>query len=211
MSFPAIAQVDAYWEGLRAGRLMPARAEVDPRGLDTALEYAFILDYIGRGVGRLRIAGMHLNDLLGMEVRGMPLTSFFAPEARESVSRVLQDVVTRPQVADLSLVSPRGIGRPGLTARMYLAPLASAEGDAPRILGCLQSRGGPGRTPRRFEIEKQQSRRIVATARPYASDRVPDPHPEFAEPTRSFEHAGTPADARSSAPRSHLRLINPDD
>ncbi len=43
MSYPAIAQVDAYWEALRNGRLMPERAEVDPRGLECALEYAFIL------------------------------------------------------------------------------------------------------------------------------------------------------------------------
>jgi len=38
MIFPAVNQVDAYWEGLRDGRLMPERAEVDPRGLDSALE-----------------------------------------------------------------------------------------------------------------------------------------------------------------------------
>ena len=209
MSFPAIAQVDAYWEGLRAGRLMPARAEVDPRGMEAALEHAFILDYIGRGVGRLRIAGMHLNDLLGMEVRGMPLTSFFLPEARERVAMVLEDVVTRPQVADLSLVSPRGIGRPALAARMYLAPLASIQGDMPRIIGCLQSLGGIGRAPRRFEIEKIQSRRIIATAPTRTEAR--EPQRGFAEASGSFNRANARANGPSATPRPHLHLVSRDD
>ena len=77
LSYKAIAQVDAYWEGLRAGRPMPDRAEVDPRGLGDALEFAFLLEHVAPGIGRVRISGMHLRDLLGMEVRGMPLTAVF--------------------------------------------------------------------------------------------------------------------------------------
>mgnify|MGYP002713073288 CR=1 FL=1 len=57
--FGAIGRVEAYWEGLRDGRLMPTRAEVDPRGITDALEQAFILEKIapgwpgcGGGIGR---------------------------------------------------------------------------------------------------------------------------------------------------------------
>ena len=57
-----MAQMRAYWEGLRADRLVPQRAEVDPRGIERALEYAFILDRIAPGIGRFRLAGMHLTD-----------------------------------------------------------------------------------------------------------------------------------------------------
>jgi len=187
MSFPAIAQVDAYWEGLRAGRLMPARAEVDPRGLESALEFAFILEHIAPGVGRVRVAGMHLSDLLGMEVRGMPMTAFFAPDSRDQFSKILRSVVAEPQVADLTLTSPGGIGRPELTARLYLAPLASPDGGMPRVLGCLQSEGGIGRTPRRFDIEQVQKRRIVATM------GAPDPEPMPAKPRvdPGFAESGT--------------------
>ena len=84
--FPALREVEAYWSGLRDGRAMPARADVDPRGIQSALEYAFILERIAPGVARFRVAGMHLNDLMGMEVRGMPLTAMFVPEGRKEIS-----------------------------------------------------------------------------------------------------------------------------
>ena len=66
---------------------MPRRAEIDPRGIENALEYAFILERIAPGMARIRLAGIHLSDLMGMEVRGMPLTSFIdAARAGNSVT-----------------------------------------------------------------------------------------------------------------------------
>ncbi|MEM1421046.1 MAG: PAS domain-containing protein, partial [Pseudomonadota bacterium] len=61
MQHPGLSLVEAYWEGLRAGRLVPRRADVDPRGIDQALEYSFILERIAPGMARFRLAGMHLN------------------------------------------------------------------------------------------------------------------------------------------------------
>ncbi|MEC9102783.1 MAG: PAS domain-containing protein, partial [Pseudomonadota bacterium] len=76
--FQPIKEVEAYWQAIRAGRLVPRRSDIDPRGIERALEFAFVAERIATGLGRLRIAGSHLTDLLGMEVRGMPLTAFFA-------------------------------------------------------------------------------------------------------------------------------------
>jgi len=211
VSFPAIAQVDAYWEGLRDGRLMPERAEIDPRGLECALEFAFILEQIAPGIGRIRVAGMHLSDLLGMEVRGMPLSAMFTPDARDRLARTLTAVVTEPQVADLSLSSDRGIGRPSLTARLFLAPLGSGTGSMPRVLGCLQAVGEIGRGPRRFGIEQVQMRRIVATASD--SPRRPAPAtqrpamPGFADANGGFSYPKSPRPAA----RPGLRLVKSDD
>ncbi len=207
MSYPAIAQVDAYWEALRNGRLMPERAEVDPRGLECALEYAFILEHIAPGVGRIRIAGMHLSDLLGMEVRGMPMTAFFAPGDRARLGRTLEAVVSEPKVADLTLSAPRGIGRPSLSARLYLAPLGSGGGSVPRVLGCLQALGEIGRSPRRFGIEQVQTRRIVATASPQAAP-VPAQRPIMP----GFAESGQPYEPRRPLPsQPALRLVKSDD
>ena len=213
VTFPAVSQVDAYWEGLRDGRLMPDRSEVDPRGLETALRYAFIAEYIGRGIGRIRVAGMHLNDLLGMEVRGMPLTAFFAPEARERFETVLEEVVTRPRVADLTLRAERGIGRPGFQARMYLAPLGADWTETPRVLGCLESHGSIGRTPRRFVIEAAQMRRLVASA-PAGTTPSPAPKqrqrpvvPGFAEPSVAFKRFAPSEQETTGVARPALRLV----
>lgn len=207
VNFPAISQVDAYWEGLRGTRPMPDRAEVDPRGLESALEFACMLECIAPGVARIRIAGMHLNDLLGMEVRGMPLTALFEPAARERVGQVLNRVVTSAHVADLRLSSGRGVGRPPLTARLYLAPLGNRGQANGRILGCLQSDGRVGRTPRRFSIDQAHMRRIVSSAR---QEPMPAPAPpatpaafEIAEDAAVFAHA-PPGTGRQGP---HLRLV----
>ena len=94
--FSPLAQVEAYWEALRGTRLMPSRAEIDPRGIEQALEYSFIVERIAPGIARMRIAGSHLSDLMGMEVRGMPLTSFITPGSRRQVSDTLEEVFETP-------------------------------------------------------------------------------------------------------------------
>ncbi|NCU21311.1 PAS domain-containing protein, partial [Candidatus Falkowbacteria bacterium] len=86
----ALADLRSYWEALRQGRPVPARAEVDPRGIERALDYTFLLERIAPGMGRFRLAGMHLNDLMGMEVRGMPLSTFFAPLSRKPAAELLE-------------------------------------------------------------------------------------------------------------------------
>lgn len=159
--FSAIKSVEAYWEGLRNGRPVPSRAEIDPRGMQDALEYAFILERIAPGVARFRLAGMHLTDLMGMEVRGMPLSAMLVPEARARMSEVLEAVCETPQVTTVTLKSDHGIGRAALDAQLLLCPLKSDLGDVNRILGCLQSAGEIGRQPRRFNITDVSTRPLL--------------------------------------------------
>ena len=66
-------------------RAVPMRSDVDPRGIERSLEHAFILERIAPQMARFRLAGMHLTDLMGMEVRGMPTTALFAPAARAAL------------------------------------------------------------------------------------------------------------------------------
>lgn len=207
VTYPAVTQVDAYWEGLRKGRPMPERAEVDPRGLESALQFAFMLEQVAPGVARIRVAGMHLSDLLGMEVRGMPLSAFFEPSARQRFGEILDKVVAEPQVAELRLSSDRGIGRPALEAGLYLAPLSNGGLGHPRILGCLQSDGQIGRAPRRFTIAQVHLRRIVAAAggqAPAPAAAAPEKN-QLAEPAAHFRHA--PA---RSGEKPKLRLVKSD-
>ncbi|MCB2111761.1 MAG: PAS domain-containing protein, partial [Rhodobacteraceae bacterium] len=70
MRFHSISVVRAYWEALRAGREVPYRSEIDPRGIESALEHTFVLERIAPRIARFRLAGVHLCDLMGMEVRG---------------------------------------------------------------------------------------------------------------------------------------------
>ena len=86
---PALARIEAYWTEIRAGRLVPARSEIDPRGLEGVLGHAFILERLTTGLARLRIAGSHMTELLGMETRGLPLSTIFAAEARDTLADAL--------------------------------------------------------------------------------------------------------------------------
>lgn len=150
--FPHISEVEAYWQALRGTRLAPTRSEVDPRGIARALERAFILERVAPGIGRLRIAGTHLADLMGMEVRGMPLSAFIVPDARLDLSIALEIVFTRPSAVCLTLKSDGGIGKPPLDARLLMLPLRDAMGAMTRVLGCFDTLGPLGRAPRRFAI-----------------------------------------------------------
>lgn len=215
---PALSLVEAYWEGLREGRLVPRRAEVDPRGIDQALEYAFILERIAPGMARFRLAGMHLNDLMGMEVRGMPLTSFFVPDARSLISETLEHVFEEPATARLSLAGESGLGKPDLEAELLLLPLKSDLGDISRVLGCLVARGDIGRTPRRFSITETRRNPLLRDIPEDYLDhctepplREPDPEPlGFLEPVLPFQHDRShkpDSSAPLRAERPYLKLV----
>jgi len=209
--YAPLSVVEAYWEALRGGREMPKRAEIDPRGIESALEYAFILERVAPGVARMRIAGSHLHTLMGMEARGMPVTSFFEHECRLRVAGLLEEVFQTPGSADINMYSAAILGQPALEARMILLPLKSDLGDVSRILGCLVSIGELGTVSRRFDIHSSRLRPLgtAKTAHVQAPPKLRSPAPEgFAERKSDFGPApevlrGTPTTKRPA----YLRLV----
>lgn len=214
--FPVINQVEAYWQGLRMGRIVPQRSEIDPRGIERALEYTFVLERIAPGLARFRLNGMHLNDLLGMEVRGMPFTSFFTPTARIMVTDTLEAVFDGPQVAELTLTAERGIGKPAMDAKVILLPLRSDLGEITRIIGCLVSQGPIGRAPRRFDVADVRMKALTAGHTPVEATATktllePAPLKGFAEPgipfVTSLEESDAGDEKGPDDTRPTLRLV----
>ena len=150
--FALLAQVRAYWQGLRQDGALTARNTIDPRGIAEALESTSLLERVAKGVARFRIAGMHLHDLIGMDVRGMPLSTLFDPAGRNRLSEGLEAVFTTPAVLEIWLEAERGLGRPRLEGRILVLPLSDAQGQTTLALGCLAMSGALGRAPRRFAI-----------------------------------------------------------
>lgn len=146
----------AYWTSMRRAGDVPLRAEIDPRGIEALLSNTFVAEKIAPGLARLRIAGTHLGDLMGMDVRGMPLSALIAPQSRTDLADALVDVFDRPAVARMQLAAPGGFGRPALTGTLVIAPLRSDLGDISRAMGCLVTSGTPGRAPRRFSLSDTQ-------------------------------------------------------
>ena len=185
-----IAAFRGYWTKMRQGGMVPRRADIDPRGIEPLLAEAFVAERIAPGLARLRIAGNHLTDLMGMEVRGMPLSSFILPEHRDGLADLLVDLFDAPALLDLELTS-KGAGRGGaLTGRMVLMPLRSDLGDVSRALGCLVTEGPLGREPHRFAITR-------SSVKPIAQAAAQQPGPEV-----SADEA-----APLAGERPYLRLV----
>ena len=206
-----VSFVRDYWWSLRRGRAIPARADVDPAGLRAALDHAFILERVAPGAARFRLAGRHLIDLMGMEVRGMPLCSILHAGSRGRLSDILEAVFKAPQIAELDLLSPATYARPELNARLLLLPLRSDLGDVTRALGCLAAEGEIGSCPRRFDIVADRAAPVIEGA------RVLTPSPSavgFAEPPAPWQPAAPrPAIAEAETPeerRARFRVISTD-
>lgn len=165
------AEMRGYWEALRQDGSLPRRADLDPRGLKHCLHQTMIAEQIAPGLARLRLAGSVFTDLMGMEVRGMPLSALFDPMARADLEKVLVAVFSGGTAATLLLEAERGLGSPALTAQLMLLPMLGEFGDVDLILGALALRGTAGRTPRRFHI-LHVKREVLGDAPPRPTARV---------------------------------------
>ncbi|MCV2889963.1 PAS domain-containing protein [Ruegeria aquimaris] len=177
-SVSPIRQAEAYWSALRRHGDVPNRSDIDPRGLENILEYTFILERIAPGVARFRLAGNHLSRIVGMEVRGMPMTALFSAMARAEAAATLEHIFLAPAIAELSLISgtnSRAVSQ--VEARAILLPLKNDLGEISRALGVLVADGPLGAGGLRFDIAGSNLRKL--DIRP---DRSPaEPVPGLAE------------------------------
>lgn len=204
-----LAAFQSYWNSMRKGGDVPRRSDIDPRGIEALLENAMIAERIAPGLARLRIAGSHLSDLMGMEVRGMPVSAFIAPEHRDELADALTELFERPAIIKLQLRAEGGIGRPALTGQMMLLPLRSDLGDISRALGCLVTQGGLGRAPRRFHISSQSVTRITLPQQRPAPLDVPVAQ-GLAEAPAIFDAKNVAPALHSASERPYLRLVKSD-
>lgn len=199
----------SYWSSMRRDGDVPLRTEIDPRGIESLLSNAFIAEKVAPGIARLRIAGTHLSDVMGMEVRGMPLSALIAPEDRAQLADAMVELFERPAQLRIELEAPGGIRRDALSATLVILPLRSDLGDISRALGCFVSTGAIGSTPRRFRIVECKVTPIDLSqeTRPgFSEDQVPyqapDPH--------SMQAAEEAPPERHPSERPYLRLVHSD-
>ena len=199
-----IDRIASYWNSVRGTRLVPSRCEIDPRGLDGILGHAFILERITGGLARFRIAGSHLTELTGLELRQMPLSALFLPSSREILADALEAVFDEPAIVRMGISSPGGFGRPPLQGELILLPLRSDLGDIDRVLGGIVFEGRIGRSQRRIEIVSQSRKSLTGYAGPMHSGLRPE-RLNPATPMRTESTGLLPHDRRIA--RGHLRLV----
>ncbi|EPX79053.1 PAS domain-containing protein [Litoreibacter arenae] len=203
----ALSEMRSYWESLRGGRLVPLRSEIDPREITGALEYGFILERLQPGAIRFRLAGMHLNDLMGMEVRGMPLRSFISPSSRARFSAMLERVFTQPEIHEYIMISEDTNGSL-LRARLLILPLKSDGGKVDRAIGCFTTEGVVGLAPRRFRVQETRVTSLINGEQ----TREVSPEEQHVKDTplaSGFGETQQPFTAQAGCPEGgpHLRLV----
>ncbi|MHA3913719.1 PAS domain-containing protein [Halovulum sp. GXIMD14793] len=212
MTSDILQNLRSYWDSLRDGRLAPFRAELDPRQFEDALENMFILEQLNPTQLRVRLAGMALCEMMGMEVRGMPPEAMMAADNREAFSQHLNTVLNTPAVMELQLTATGGDGQQ-TNATMLLLPLRSDFGEVTRVLGCVVTEERIAAAPVHFAIQSVDQTVVRdVTAEPpaavpgFAEDSAPFRHPDSAPTLRSVQ--GNSDESRRSEPRrGHLRII----
>lgn len=202
-----LAQFVTYWHSMRRGSDVPLRTEIDPRGIEALLGHAFIAEKIAPGLARLRIAGAHLSEVMGMEVRGMPLSALIEPEDRQQLADAIVELFERPAQIRIELASPGGIRRAPMTATLLILPLRSDLGDISRALGCFVSNGPIGATPRRFRVTECQVDPIDLTGEEATTGFAETQSPFRA--SQAEDSPAAPASIRQSpSERPYLRLVH---
>lgn len=137
----AFRLVEGYWSSLRENGALPKRSQVHPRALSDVLAHVFILERVALGVARFRVAGAQLMKLAGLDVRGMPISTFFHTTGRPGIATALEACFDRPAVIEATLIA-RSVKRgPDVQGQMILLPLRSDTGEVSRILGAVQMSG----------------------------------------------------------------------
>jgi hypothetical protein len=173
-----------YWNRLRAGRKTPLRSDIDPRDMACDARNLFILENLGRGNIRFRLAGTAIVDAFGMELRGMNARAIMATGSRESFTALINETLEDPGVGYARL---RNAADESGIWEINLLPLRSDFGAVDRVIGCLHPLvGTPGKNagaPLRFRIEHMSVDPIEAAIPEVGT---PAPFAGLAEPGKSF-------------------------
>lgn len=131
----AITALERYWRQIRGARILPVRSEVDPSQIDTALPHAFIAERLAPGVTRMRACGRRLNDMIHVDGRGMPLSTFFTLGARSELVAEVELAFNGPALVEIPLAAELDADRE--IGRLLLLPLEGANGAVDRLMGAI--------------------------------------------------------------------------
>ncbi len=198
-----LRQVEAYWEGLRPFGGLPTRDQINPRGLDSALDYAFLLDKPSTGECTFRLGGERLGDILGIALDRVPLLAMLSQADQPTLRSALNSVFEEPAIMRAELSSEDSIMRPEFDANLLLLPLKAADDEITQSLGVLHFDGPIGRSPRQFNRISHNLTRLVLTEKSQTSANEPEPLGMAEAPAAVSYESGRPV----GSGRPQLKVI----
>lgn len=134
---PLLDRALRYWSSLRSGSALPRREALDPRAMDSIAAHSMILDRVRPGTIRVRHGGRTICDVIGMEVRGLPIRALFGLEDRLSAVALIEACFEQPAILQMELVSADDGGRS--RASLLVLPLLDHAGAVTKALCTLST------------------------------------------------------------------------
>ncbi len=131
-----IAQIFDYWDGKRAGGGLPARDAIDPAEIPRLLPWVYLLEPLGDGGARVRLAGTRIRELFDCELTGQDLVAQLPRPFADNARRSYRLVVER-HCGWLTLVDSRLRDGKILPYRRLALPLSRDGREVDRILGAV--------------------------------------------------------------------------
>ena len=132
----------AYWDKVRADRATPRRFEIEPGKIAGILPSTFILERIDAETYRFRLAGTHVCELFGVELRGTNFLDGWSAVDRISLVRHLAALVKQGAVETLHMEAAP-VARGSSPFEVVLLPLRHSGEDIDRILGGFSALDAP--------------------------------------------------------------------
>lgn len=139
-----LREILAYWEGKRAGRPFPARADVSPGDIVSHLPSLFLIDAVPPALAigdfRVRLMGTALNDLFERDFTGQSLASEMSEKTGAAIGKLLGIVCQLHRPLRLYGRSSFAQGQPVSQVEAVLMPLTRAGGSVDMVMGELVKR-----------------------------------------------------------------------
>lgn len=136
MKQKTIQTLYAYWNEVRAGRLAPARLEIEPSRIGSILAETFMLERAAAASYPFRLAGTRLCEVFGSELRGTNFLDGWVGPDRGVLTDHLASSCEQGAVTLLTLEAGDGARRVQIEA-ILLPLMHPADGTVGRLLGAM--------------------------------------------------------------------------
>jgi len=127
----------SYWDSVRGSRTTPPRRfEIDPGKIASILPSTFILERLDAETYRYRLAGTHVCDIFGAELRGTNFLAGWSPIDRASLIRHLAALSKQGAIEAIHMEAAAA-ARASTTFEVLLLPLRHTGEAIDRTLGAL--------------------------------------------------------------------------
>lgn len=168
-----------YWTRQRGRQALPLRSAIEPADIAGILPDVFILEHAEAQAPLFRLAGTRICAQFARELKGTGFDRLFAPDLRERVGRIAENVMaqTAPTILNIQLVD----GALDTTqAEIMMLPLATQGRTADRIIGAFAPLPGQRQPLSAFRYATIDTLTVID---PDRTDKLAAPRPSIPVPT----------------------------